>query len=183
MPTPFPALRSGWRLGQRPSPPWYVNPDKPSESVLYRTLRWEMQSFMALFSLTFQAVGAGLVFGGLIGVGIKKRETELKEQCERLTTRQTSDGDTTTTEKIWSHQATVQADSVTRDVSGFRIPVRFALPADAPLSGPADQEPIRHVWNLRTISPNPPPQRSLPKWIFFCIRPGCASHCGHGMAH
>jgi hypothetical protein len=255
----------------------YVNPDKPSESVLYRTLRWEMQSFMAIFALTFPAVGAGLVFGGLIGAGIKKRETALKERypdeswkwtsqwaesaipetrtiwakalhlytfwsalvifpliyatiasgafqpsgtawlvmifpalwcipagfslkflrhrmavgatrfelsdgpaspggelrgsieldrpppmrksgeihlvCERLTTRPSSDGDSTTTEKIWSHHSTVQADSVTRDVSGFRIPVSFVLPADAPQSGPSDQDPIRHVWKLRFVVP------------------------------
>jgi hypothetical protein len=74
---------------------------------------------------------------------------ELHLVCERLTTRPSSDGDSTTTEKIWSHQATVQADSVTRDVSGFRIPVSFALPADAPQSGSSDQDPIKHVWKLR----------------------------------
>ncbi|MEI6177023.1 MAG: DUF3592 domain-containing protein [Verrucomicrobiota bacterium] len=251
----------------------YVNPDKPSESVLYRTLRWEMQSFMAIFVLTFPAVGAGLVFGGLIAVGIKKRETALKEQypdepwkwtsqwaksaipenrtsrakvlhlytfwsalvifpliyatitsgafeksataafvmifpalwcipawfslkflrhriavgatrfelvagpaspggelrgsialdrplpmhksggvhlvCEKLTTRKSGDGDMTTTEKIWHHHSTVQADSITRDVSGFRIPVSFVLPVDAPQSGTSDQHSIKHVWKLR----------------------------------
>jgi len=255
----------------------YVNPSKPSESVLYRTLRWEMQAFMALFALTFPAVGAGLVLGGLIGARIKKRETALKDQypdepwkwtsqwagaaipetrtvwakalhlytlwsalvifplvyatissgafeqsataafvmifpalwcipawfsvkflrhrmavgttrfeltdgpaspggelrgsialdkplpmhmsgeihlvCEKLTTRPSGDGDSTTTEKIWSHQMTVQADSVTRDVSGFRVSVSFVLPADAPQSGPLDQGRVKHVWKLRFVVP------------------------------
>jgi len=253
----------------------YVNPDNPSEAVLYRTLRWEMQAFMAIFALTFPAVGAGLVFGGWIGLGVQKRENSLKEQypdepwkwrsqwtesaipetrtvwakalhlytfwsalvvfplvfatvssgafqqsataalvmifpalwsipawfsmkfirhriavgttrfeladgpaspggllrgsiwldkpppmhkrgeihlvCERLTTRKSSDGDSTSTEKIWSQHVTVEADSVTRDVSGFRIPVSIALPADAPQSAPSDQDPIRHVWKLRFV--------------------------------
>lgn len=255
----------------------YVNPDQPSEAVLYRSLRWEMQSFMAIFALTFPAVGAGLVFGGLIGVGIKKREAALKEQypdepwkwksqwaesaipethavwgkalhlytfwsalvafplvfatlssgafqesatawlvmifpalwcipawfsvkflrhrmavgttrfevadgpaspggllrgtvwlerpppmhksgeihlvCERLITRQSGDGDSTSTEKIWSRHAAVPTDSVTRVVSGFRIPVNFALPADAPQSALTDQDHIRHVWKLRFVVP------------------------------
>jgi hypothetical protein len=48
----------------------FVNPSSPSESVLYRTLRWEMQAFMAIFALTFPAVGAGLVFGGWFGMRI-----------------------------------------------------------------------------------------------------------------
>jgi hypothetical protein len=255
----------------------YVNPDKPTEAVLYRTLRWEMQSFMAIFALTFPAVGAGLVFGGLIGAGIKKRETALKEQypeepwkwtsqwaesaipetrtvwakalhlytlwsalvvfpliyatlssgafqqggaawlvmifpalwclpawffikflrhrmtvgatrfemadgpaspggilqgailldkplplhksgsirlvCEKRMTRQTGDGNSITTEKIWSDEAGVEADTITRDVSGFRIPVSFALPADAPQSGPSELEQIRHVWKLQLKVP------------------------------
>lgn len=54
----------------------YVNPDKPSESVLYRTFRWQLQAFMAIFALTFPAVGAGLVFGGLIGWWRKIRMTK-----------------------------------------------------------------------------------------------------------
>jgi hypothetical protein len=56
----------------------FVNPAVPSESVLYRTLRWEMQAFMAIFALTFPAVGAGLVFGGWIGTRIAKREAALR---------------------------------------------------------------------------------------------------------
>ena len=253
----------------------YVNPDNPSEAVLYRSLRWEMQSFLALFALTFPAVGAGLVLGGWIGLGVQKREAALKERypdepwklqwaesvipetrtvwgkalhlypfwsalvvfplvfatvssgafqqgaiavlvmtfpafwcipawfsgkflrhrmavgttrfeladgpgspggllrgsvwlekpppmhksgeihlvCERLITRKSGDGDSTSTEKIWSQRVIVEADSVTRDVSGFRIPVIFTLPADAPQSAPTDQDPIRQVWKLRFVVP------------------------------
>lgn len=45
----------------------YVNPANPAESVLYRTLRWQMQAFMSLFALTFPVAGAGLIAGGLYG--------------------------------------------------------------------------------------------------------------------
>ena len=56
----------------------YVNPANPEEAVLYRMFRWPMQAFMAVFALTFPAVGAGLVVGGLIGVKSKKREAALQ---------------------------------------------------------------------------------------------------------
>lgn len=55
----------------------YVNPNDPRESVLYHILRWEMQCFMAIFALTFPAVGTGLVVGGLISMRLKKREDAL----------------------------------------------------------------------------------------------------------
>jgi hypothetical protein len=42
----------------------YVNPSAPEQAVIYRTLRWQLQAFMAIFALTFPAIGAGLVFGG-----------------------------------------------------------------------------------------------------------------------
>lgn len=55
----------------------YVNPDDPRESILYHVLRWELQCFMAAFALTFPAVGAGLVFGGILATRLRKREQDL----------------------------------------------------------------------------------------------------------
>ena len=56
----------------------YVNPANPSESVLYRDLRWEMQAFSAIFALTFPAVGAGLIAAGLLGTRAMRREAALR---------------------------------------------------------------------------------------------------------
>lgn len=71
------------RKSQIPSAPpsfrCYVNPDNPKEAVLYRNLRWEMQAFLAIFALTFPAVGTGLVIGGIIGARTQKREHLLRE--------------------------------------------------------------------------------------------------------
>lgn len=255
----------------------YVNPGKPSESVLYRTLRWEMQAFMAIFALTFPAVGAGLVAGGVISTLASRKEAALSERnpgepwkwkpqwsggsipekavswraalhgytiwsgiivfslvagavmsgafesggtawlllvfvalwsipawfsikrlrhrmavgttrfelretpvwpggvlegvillsrpppmrlpaevdliCEKSVTRSTGDGDSTTTEKIWSHHETVRPDSVSRDLSGFRLPVKFAVPADAPESGPGETAGTKHTWKLELKVP------------------------------
>ena len=61
------AERDATRSGTKPFR-CYVNPSQPAEAVLYRDLRWEMQAFMAIFALTFPAVGAGVVFGGLAGI-------------------------------------------------------------------------------------------------------------------
>lgn len=55
----------------------YVNPDNPSEAVLYRTLRWQLQAFFAIFALTFPAVGAAVTFGGLLGMF--KKESVLRD--------------------------------------------------------------------------------------------------------
>ncbi len=57
----------------------FVNPAQPEKSVLYRTLRWQMQVFLAAFALTFPAVGAGLVVGGLFAARSMKREAQLRE--------------------------------------------------------------------------------------------------------
>lgn len=56
----------------------YVNPGNPSEAVLYRTLRWELQAFKAIFALTFPAVGAGLVVGGMMATGLVRRREKLR---------------------------------------------------------------------------------------------------------
>ena len=250
----------------------YVNPANPAESVLYRTLRWPLQAFMAIFALTFPAVGAGLVLGSLFAMRITKREAALRERhpdepwkwkaawaessipesatpwntalylytlwsglvivplilttalsgafqkegtswlvlifaalwaipvwftsqrlrhrsavgvtrfeaqespawpggtlhgailldkppppralaevslvCEKRVTRKSGDGTSTTREKIWSHQESVAQDRITRDLAGFRLPVMFTLPADAPVSGPGEDAATEHVWKL-----------------------------------
>ncbi len=251
----------------------FVNPAEPSEAVLYREFRWQLQAFMAVFALTFPAVGAGLVFGGLFGVTTSRKQAARRAlapdqpwtwttggatgvipetppagtkavflytlwsacviapllvstahtgafqteptawllvifvllwcipawlcirrlrhraavgsarfepqelpvspgclmdgaivlekplplrgtamvtlECEKRITRKSGDGTSTATEKIWSHQEQVPSDSVTRDLTGFRLPVRFHLPADAPQSGDSVEDPAtRHVWKL-----------------------------------
>jgi hypothetical protein len=55
----------------------YVNPDQPSEAVLYRDLRWSMQGFLAIFALTFPAVGAGIVVGGMLAM---RKEKDLRQR-------------------------------------------------------------------------------------------------------
>lgn len=56
----------------------YVNPASPAEAVLYRELRWEMQAFMAIFALTFPAVGAGVMVAGLASRRGQRRELRLQ---------------------------------------------------------------------------------------------------------
>jgi hypothetical protein len=253
----------------------YVNPAKPDEAVLYRTLRWEMQAFMAIFALTFPAVGAGLVAGSLLGMRTLRREAALRDlrpaepwrwkaawadatipesanvwkqalyfytlwsgliivplvvttamsgafqrvssawllmifvalwmiplwfsikrlrhriaagtvrfepkewpaspggvlrgvillakplplrgntevtlSCEKSITRGSGEDRTTTTEKIWSHSEAVAQETILRDLSGFRLPVSFALPADAPESG--GEEETKHLWKLELKVP------------------------------
>ncbi len=251
----------------------FVNPQKPEEAVLYRTLRWEMQAFMAVFALTFPAVGAGLVAGGFLAaraarkrailqnvhpaepwkwkadwsgtsilesgrewhlasysytiwsglviwplvvatvmsgslgkdkfaplvlifagtwmlvtwfalkrlrqrlvIGAARFEmTELPAYpggaltgcivterplpmrgaatltliCERATTRKSADESSTSNEKIWSQDAAVKTDEITRDVSGFRLPVAFVLPLDAPESEGTADPLVKHMWKLQ----------------------------------
>ncbi len=56
----------------------YVNPADPAQAVIYRTLRWPMQAFLAVFALTFPAVGAGLLTAGLLAVREAKSEARLR---------------------------------------------------------------------------------------------------------
>ena len=258
----------------------YVNPSNPSEAVLYRNLRWEMLSFMAIFALTFPAVGAGLVAGGITSSRLAKREKQLAQQhpeepwkwktiwagsvipqrsgpwrtalhlytlwaglvivpllisvaisgayqtsgiawltliypilwsiplwftvkhlrqrrmvgnagfepaevpawpggslrgaivlqrplpargiaelgvsCIKSTTRSSGDGDSTSSETLWKHEETVMADLISRDLSGFRIPVDVKLPADAPQSGESDEPSVKHEWRLGLKVPGTP---------------------------
>jgi len=256
----------------------YVNPARPDEAVLYRTLRWEMQAFMAIFALTFPAIGAGLVAGSLLGMRTMKRETALADRhpsepwrwklawadasipdaripvgtvihlytlwsglvivplviatamcgafhrgssawllmifvvlwmiplsfsirrlrhrmavgtarfepkewpaspggilrgailldkplprggaveltlaCEKNITRGSGEDKSTITEKIWSHRESVPLHAIIRDIGGIRLPVSFALPADAPESG-GDGD-TKHAWKLELKVPGTP---------------------------
>lgn len=255
----------------------YVNPVNPSEAVIYRTLRWQVQAFYAVFALTFPAIGAGLVCATLMGMRMLKKETALSEEhpeepwkwkldwaessipesatfwskalvfytlwaaliifplilaaamsgsfqtdkmawlllifvalwcipawitskrirhrmavgktrfelqespawpggllrgsillgkplpsrgsvelglsCEKRTTRRSGEDKSIIKEKIWNHQEIVPQDRVTRDFTGFRLPVGFALPADAPESGARGDSAVEHVWKLELKVP------------------------------
>lgn len=253
----------------------YVNPHKPSEAVLYRSLRWEVQAFLAIFALIFPAVGAGITLGGLLGI-LKKESTlcekhpgepwkwkqdwvesaipdslartgkvltlytlwaglivgplilatagsgafqtdrwswlvmiflalwcipawytykrlrkhlavgktrfEMSEApawpggmmrghlllekplpmrgsaqlglvCEKRTTQGSGKNRSVSTEIIWSHEEMVPHDRMTRDLSGFRLPVAFTLPSDAPESTPDENSPSGHIWTLKLKVP------------------------------
>ena len=56
----------------------FVNPNEPSESVLYRNLRWGLFALMLVFSLVFGGVGFGLIIGAFIGQRIVTKEERLK---------------------------------------------------------------------------------------------------------
>lgn len=56
----------------------YVNPADPSEAMLYRTLRWQMQAFLTIFCLTFPAAGAGLVLSGLVAMRTSRQRACLE---------------------------------------------------------------------------------------------------------
>jgi hypothetical protein len=250
----------------------YVNPENPSEAVIYRTLRWQMQAFMAIFALTFPAVGAGLVSGGVLGIRRMKSEAALSEKhpgepwkwknhwaeatipestsagtralglytfwsaliisplilaaavsgafhtdrsawllllfvalwcvpawftgrrlrhwlavgktrlelqdtpawpggvlrgaillakplpargvpelhisCEKIVTRGSGENRSTIREKIWSAHETLSQDRVTRDFTGFRLPVSMAIPFDGPESSMNGDYPESYVWKL-----------------------------------
>ncbi|MDA3874151.1 MAG: DUF3592 domain-containing protein, partial [Kiritimatiellae bacterium] len=54
----------------------HVNPDDPSDSILYPELRWEMIVFYSVFGFSFGGVGFGILFGGLAASRRKKAEAE-----------------------------------------------------------------------------------------------------------
>jgi hypothetical protein len=55
----------------------YVNPDRPSQSILYPKLRWEMATFQTIFMLAFGGVGFGLLAGGALGMKRTRRMAAL----------------------------------------------------------------------------------------------------------
>ena len=276
----------------------YVNPANPDEAVLYRTLRWEMQAFMAVFALTFPAVGAGLVFGSLLGMRTLKRETalaalkpsepwrwktawagtaipesanvwksalhfytfwsglviipliaatamcgafqrgssawllmffvalwliplslsikrlrqriavgnarfepaewpaspggvlrgsilldkpptlrgnvEVTLACEKSISRGSGEDRTTTSEKIWTRSESIPQERLPRDIAGFRLPVSFALPADAPESG-GDGE-TTHAWKLGLKIPGTPVHSVFEVPVFRTGKPMAVEH-------
>jgi hypothetical protein len=270
----------------------FVDPARPSNAVIDRKLRWEIQAFMSVFALTFPAVGAGLVVGGLLGIGVMNREARLREEsvmepwkwrtawtestipedasiwksglyvytiwsgliifplfaamlvddafgrgkswlvlilpalwclpawfslqrlrhrlavgatrldlatrpvspggplqaqwllvrplparaavectlcCEKSVTTKDSDSDSTVVEKVWSHRESVPADRLLRDLSGFRLPVSFAFPADAPESTHDLSVGPKFAWKLEFAVPN---TAIRAKFLIPVFRPG-----------
>jgi Protein of unknown function (DUF3592) len=258
----------------------FIDPENPSEAVLYRTLRWELQAFKAIFALVFPAVGAGLFFGGLAATAMARRRkalqlehpeepwkwrnewnaaaipdstsswgiilhlytlwsglvifpllattamsgafsndksswllmifvalwcvpagfslrklrarmvtgavrfepsslpvvpgtrfegslvvektpplrssVEFTLECERRFTTHSGGESNTTREKIWTANHSVPSDAITREIGGFRIPVSFVLPADAPESHIDTTPSDGHVWRLHYKIPGTP---------------------------
>lgn len=271
----------------------YVNPQNPKEAVLYRNLRWEMQAFIAIFALTFPAVGTGLVIGGIIGTRLQKRERLLRETypeepwkwkhawtqqpipesasfwalalhcytlwsgmivfsliaaiaaadvygtepwswltlifvalwcipasfsikrlrhkfavgnagfeatslpywpggalegtvlvkrpppyrspieftltCEKSTTTRSGKNESSTSKvKVWSKTESVSCDAVLNGIGGYRIPLRIAIPSDAPESGKEENgsDRIEHQWLLTFQVPGTPIQSSFELPVF-----------------
>ncbi len=62
------------------SVPCYVDPNDPTNAVLFRGIRWEMIAFLNLFSVVFGGIGVG----GLIGIRLNQnQERRLAEEAER----------------------------------------------------------------------------------------------------
>ncbi len=59
----------------------YVNPENPSEAVLFRSLRVELLGMQALFGLVFGGVGFGLMFAGCRGVLRQRRQKQLTQEA------------------------------------------------------------------------------------------------------
>ncbi len=268
----------------------YVNPRNPAESVLFRTLRWEMLAFKAIFALTFPAVGLGLVLGGVLAVSSSRKQAALRNQypeepwlwrqdwaagsigdvrgkwavalhaytlwsglivgtlvlatamsgafeneksswlvmifvglwllpaafsfrrlrhhwltggvrfepasvpavpggaldgflvlskplpmrsvaelslkCERVVTTQSGSKQSTSRENVWSHQESVAVDSMTRDVSGFRLPLRFSIPAHLPGTTRDGDDAVKHVWGLDFKVPGTPVRSTFELPVF-----------------
>jgi hypothetical protein len=58
----------------------FVNPEDPSETLLYRELRWGMLAFEAVFALAFSLVGFSLLFAAFYGSRAVREAEALKEQ-------------------------------------------------------------------------------------------------------
>ncbi len=56
----------------------YVNPANPSESILFRTPRWEKLGFYMILTLIFGGFGYGLLYGAIRGISTKRQEDQLK---------------------------------------------------------------------------------------------------------
>lgn len=78
---------------------------------------------------------------------------ELHFYCEKRVTRGSGEDRSTIREKIWSARETLSQDRVTRDFTGFRLPVSMALPADGPESGRGEDDSEQYVWKLELKVP------------------------------
>lgn len=58
----------------------FVDPDDPSQSILYRELRWEMLAFLSVFGTIFGTVGMGLFSAAVMSIPGSRREAELRER-------------------------------------------------------------------------------------------------------
>lgn len=56
----------------------FVNPEDPSEALLYRELRWGMLAFEVVFALAFGIVGYGLMIAAVYGSHVVKETDKLK---------------------------------------------------------------------------------------------------------
>lgn len=71
--------------------------------------------------------------------------------CEKSIARKSSSR--ATTEKIWCHRESVAMDRVSRDIAGYRLPVRFTLPGDAPESSREKDAELEFKWQLEFAVP------------------------------
>ncbi len=61
----------------------FVNPVNPSQAILYRELRWQILSFMAVFGTIFTTVGCGIVIGSALSIPDTRKTEELRQRCPR----------------------------------------------------------------------------------------------------
>jgi hypothetical protein len=146
--------------------------DRTSWLVLIFVVLWALPAWGSLKRLRHRAAVGATRFepqtvpaspGGVLQGAIllakplpMRGAAELSLCCAKSVTRGSGNNRTTTIEKVWTHQVSVPAEAVTRDPAGFRLPVRFALPADAPESGADDEAAAKYVWKLELKVPGTP---------------------------
>lgn len=88
---------------------------------------------------------------------------ELRFLCERI--KEVRDGRKSgvQTDEVWSQNVEVDGASIIADASGFRLPVAFDIPLNAPDSGNSDQDGISYQWHLVVKVPG------LSKHLKFCV--------------
>lgn len=57
----------------------FVNPDNPTQAILYRELRWQILSFLAIFGTVFTTVGCSIVIASLLSISEARKTSRLKE--------------------------------------------------------------------------------------------------------
>jgi len=115
-----------------------------------------LRQYLAVGSLRFQMASIPASPGGVLeGAILFERQAnwsgnaELILTCNKEITRSSGDGDSTVTEIIWSQTRTVPMNLISPNTHGSRLPISFALPPDAPLSGASDDPKISHSWKLK----------------------------------